>query len=107
MPAEHHETKAPSILRNEDAERKQESARADYAKDDCRARPQRPADDIALLATRCESQRSETCETEHKGCEMNHRAPPLEATVIGACRLALRVDGAFAAWRAVRMARTA
>ena len=84
-----------------------QSASAGNAKAVCRGRPQRSAEDIALLATRGERQRGETCQAEHEGCEMGHRAPSLEATVIGACRFALRLDGAFAACRAVRMASTA
>jgi hypothetical protein len=107
MAAEHHEPKAPAVLRDEDAERRQQSANAGNAKAVCRGRPQRSAEYIALLATRGERQRGETCQAEHEGCEMSHRAPSLEATVIGVGRFALRLDGAFAACRAVRMASTA
>lgn len=105
--AEHYQPKAPAIFGNEGAERKQQGAGAGNAKGVCCGRPQRPADDIALLATRGESQRGETCEAKHNGCEMGHRAPSLDATVIGACRFAFCLYGTFAAWRAVRMASTA
>jgi hypothetical protein len=54
MTAEHHEPKAPALTGDKNAERQQQGTSADNAKNVCRAQPQRPADDIALLASRGE-----------------------------------------------------
>jgi hypothetical protein len=90
MAAEHHEPEAPAHPSDKNPERKQQSARADNPKNVCRGHPQRPADDIALLAARGEGQRGEARQAQHKGEEMSHLAPSLEATVIGASRFVMR-----------------
>ncbi len=54
MAAEHHEPEAPAHPSDKNPEREQQSASADNPKNVGRGHPQRPADDIALLATRGE-----------------------------------------------------
>ena len=107
MTAEHHQPKAPAMLGDKHAERKQQRAGAGNTKGVSCGRPQRPADDIALLAGRGECQSGEACQAQRNGCEMGHRAPSLDATAIGACRSVLRLDEAPAACRAVRIAKAA
>jgi hypothetical protein len=92
MAAEHHEPEAPALPSDKHPERKQQSASAGSLKNICRAHLQRPADDIALLATRGEGQRGETGQAQHKGEEMGHLAPSPDATVIGACRFVVRLN---------------
>jgi hypothetical protein len=64
MTAEHHQAEAPALLRDKDAERKGQCASADKAKDVCRYRSQRSAEDIALLPTGHERQRDKSCQTK-------------------------------------------
>jgi hypothetical protein len=90
MAAEHYEPEAPARPSDKNPEREQQSASADNPKNVGSNHPQRPADDIALLATRGEGQRGEPCQAQHKGEEMSHLAPSLDATVIGASRFVAR-----------------
>src|SRR5262249_4834317 len=107
MAAEYYEAKAPAVPGDKNAEREQQGASTASAKTVCRGKPQRATEDIALLATRCKRQRRKTCQTKQEGKQGIHLAPSPEATVIGACRFALRTDCSNTPCRAVRIASTA
>ena len=92
MTAEHHEAKAPALFGDKKAECQQQGASTGNAEGIGRGRPQGPADDIALLATRGKRQRGKPCQAKREGREMIHLALSLEATVIGACRFGSRLD---------------
>lgn len=107
MAAEHHEAKAPAMPGDEDGECEQQRTGAENSKRVCRLCPQGPADDIALLAARRKRQCGETRQAQHKSEQVTHPARSLEATAIGARRLAARLYRELVASRDVRIASTA
>ena len=86
MAAERHEAKAPALPTDKNAERKQQGAGAGNAQDVCSGQPQRPADDIALLAMHRKRQCRKSCQAKRKGKQVLHPTPSLAAMLIGACR---------------------